>query len=103
MTCNPICGNGIVEADTDGTLTAILRVGQSDSDTAEVEECDMGTALNLGDSDPDNHACTSECKVSDKSKWRCTKEYDVNGDGTWTSVCEWLCGNQKVDIEEDDG
>ena len=63
----------------------------------------MGTALNLGDSDPDNYACTSECKVSDKSKWRCTKEYDVNGDGTWTSVCEWLCGNQKVDIKEDDG
>ena len=104
VNCNPICGNGIVEADTDGTLTAILRVGQSASDTAEVEECDMGTSLNKADTlGSDLYACTSDCKVSDKSKWRCTKEYDVNGDGTWTSKCEWLCGNQKVDIEEDDG
>ena len=37
----------------------------------------------------------------DKSKWRCTKA-DVGG-GVWETTCEWLCGNQKVDIEEDDG
>ena len=52
-------------------------------------------------SNSDEYACTADCKVVDKSKWRCIKESD--GNGGYTSKCEWLCGNQKVDIEEDDG
>ena len=65
----------------------------------EVEECDLGTRNT--DGDPDNHACTTTCKVSDKNKWRCTKISD--GNGRWTSQCEWLCGNQVVDWREEDG
>ena len=100
--CNPICGNGFVEADgVTGVLDPILRITQSDTDTPEIEECDLG-ALNIGTSGTsDDYACTADCKVTDKSKWRCTKVSD--GAGRWTSVCEWLCGNQKVDIQEDDG
>lgn len=73
------------------------------ADVMETEQCDLGETLNaLGDSDPDNHACTSTCQVSDKNRWRCTWT-EVGSTDVWESYCEYLRGNQKVDIEEWDG
>ena len=63
----------------------------------------MGTALNIGENDPSLHACTSTCQVSDKNKWRCKWVEEVAGNGKYISDCEWLCGNQKVNVDEDEG
>ena len=61
----------------------------------DTEECDLGSYNT--DGDPDNHACTTSCKVSDKSKWKCTWAEDSAGSDNYVSTCEWLCGNKKVD------
>ena len=80
------------------------------NDVFETEECDLGTrnVAFTGDAATlagiaDHSACTDKCKVTDKSKWRCTKSETSPGSGVWESSCEWLCGNRKVDIDEDEG
>ena len=87
----------------------------------ETEECDLGdwnideatgetkVGVNgeLADGVAEAHACTTSCKVTDKSKWRChweeEKDDDGIGQGKYVSKCEWLCGNKKVDRWEDEG
>lgn len=118
--CNLICGNGYVEAQADGTLIAIKTGTSLGVDVMETEECDLGLASAHSPS-PDSlkgntatgnalHACTDQCKITDKSKWRCTwvntGETRVDKGVTtvkFSSQCTYLCGNQQVDIEEDDG
>ena len=80
---------------------------QKDLDGTEhsrVEECDLG-ALNAASAaalDVNVDPCTHDCQVSDKSKWRCERVLD-GGSGRYVSKCYWLCGNQQVDIQEDEG